>query len=59
MRALSLNWAIVRTDAHAKNCSLLHAPGSFLGLAPLYDPFLDQLASLIAGHTRACLQRIA
>ena len=37
IRALALNWAIVGTDAHSKNFSLLHAPGSRLRLAPLYD----------------------
>ena len=35
--ALALNWAIAGTDAHSKNYSLLHAPGSFVRLAPLYD----------------------
>lgn len=37
LRALALNWAILGTDAHAKNYSILHAPGGFLRLAPLYD----------------------
>ena len=37
MRALALNWAIAGTDAHAKNYSILHAPGGFLRLAPFYD----------------------
>jgi len=35
--ALALNWVIVGTDAHSKNYSLLHGPGSVLRLAPLYD----------------------
>lgn len=34
--ALALNWVIGGTDAHAKNYSLLLAPGS-VRLAPLYD----------------------
>ena len=37
VRALALNWAIAGTDAHAKNYSILHAPGGFLRLAPFYD----------------------
>ena len=37
IRALALNWAIAGTDAHAKNYSILHAPGGFLRLAPFYD----------------------
>ncbi|GHC46128.1 HipA domain-containing protein [Roseibacillus persicicus] len=37
LQALALNWAIAGTDAHAKNYSILHAPGGFLRLAPLYD----------------------
>lgn len=35
--ALALNWIIAGTDAHAKNYSLLHAPGGFVRLAPFYD----------------------
>jgi len=35
--ALALNWVIAGTDAHAKNYSLLHAPGNFVRLAPFYD----------------------
>jgi serine/threonine-protein kinase HipA len=35
--ALIFNWLIVGTDAHAKNYSLLIAPGSQVRLAPLYD----------------------
>jgi serine/threonine-protein kinase HipA len=35
--ALALNWVIAGTDAHSKNYSILHAPGSFTRLAPLYD----------------------
>ena len=35
--ALAFNWLIAGTDAHAKNYSLLHASGSQVRLAPLYD----------------------
>ncbi|UFW71256.1 MULTISPECIES: type II toxin-antitoxin system HipA family toxin [unclassified Bradyrhizobium] len=35
--ALSLNWLIAGTDAHAKNYSLLLAGGPHVRLAPLYD----------------------
>lgn len=35
--ALALNWITAGTDAHSKNYSLLHAPGSHVRLAPLYD----------------------
>ncbi len=35
--ALAFNWVIAGTDAHSKNFSLLHGPGSFLRMAPLYD----------------------
>jgi len=35
--ALALNWIIYGSDAHSKNYSLIHAPGSYLRLAPLYD----------------------
>lgn len=35
--ALALHWVIAGTDAHSKNYSLLHGPGSFLRLAPFYD----------------------
>ena len=35
--ALAFNWVIAGTDAHSKNYSLLHAPGSHVRLAPLYD----------------------
>jgi serine/threonine-protein kinase HipA len=35
--ALAFNWLIAGTDAHAKNYSLLIAPGSQVRLAPLYD----------------------
>lgn len=34
---LALNWIIAATDAHAKNYSLLHAPGRRVRLAPFYD----------------------
>lgn len=36
VEALALNWAIAGTDAHAKNYSMLLAPGQ-ARLAPLYD----------------------
>jgi len=35
--ALIFNWLIAGTDAHAKNFSLLIAPGPQIRLAPLYD----------------------
>ena len=35
--ALIFNWLIAGTDAHAKNFSVLIAPGSQVRLAPLYD----------------------
>jgi serine/threonine-protein kinase HipA len=35
--ALGLNWLIAATDGHAKNYSLLVAPGGRVRLAPLYD----------------------
>lgn len=35
--ALILNWLIAGTDAHAKNYSVLIAPGGQVRLAPLYD----------------------
>lgn len=34
---LALYWAIGATDAHAKNYSILMAPGSLIRLAPIYD----------------------
>ena len=34
---LIFNWLIAGTDAHAKNFSLLIAPGPQIRLAPLYD----------------------
>lgn len=37
VQALAFNWLIAGTDAHAKNYSLLHAPGGQTRLAPLYD----------------------
>lgn len=37
VQALIFNWLIGGTDAHAKNYSLLHAPGGRARLAPLYD----------------------
>jgi len=35
--ALAINWVIYGSDAHSKNYSLIHLPGSYLRLAPLYD----------------------
>lgn len=35
--AIAFNWLIAATDAHAKNYSIMHAPGPQLRLAPLYD----------------------
>jgi serine/threonine-protein kinase HipA len=35
--AVLFNWLIAGTDAHAKNYSILHAPGGHVRLAPLYD----------------------
>jgi len=35
--ALGLNWLLAATDGHAKNYSLLVAPGGRVRLAPLYD----------------------
>lgn len=35
--ALALNWVLVGTDAHSKNYSFLHRPGSVFEMAPLYD----------------------
>ncbi len=37
VQALAFNWIVGGTDAHAKNYSLLHAPGGRVRLAPLYD----------------------
>lgn len=35
--AVALTWLLAATDGHAKNYSILHAPGPQLRLAPLYD----------------------
>lgn len=35
--ALAFNWFVCGTDAHSKNYSLIHGPGGFLRLAPIYD----------------------
>lgn len=35
--ALAFNWIIYGSDAHSKNYSLIHASGSYLRLAPIYD----------------------
>jgi len=37
LAALTYNWLIAGTDAHAKNYSLLHGGGGRIRLAPLYD----------------------
>lgn len=37
VEALAFNWIIVGTDAHAKNYSVMLAPGGEVRLAPLYD----------------------
>ncbi|MGE3966460.1 MAG: type II toxin-antitoxin system HipA family toxin [Planctomycetota bacterium] len=60
--ALAFNWLIAGTDAHAKNYSILHAPGRRLRLAPLYDlasflpydedPQRTRLAMKIGGEYR-------
>ena len=50
--ALIFNWLIAGTDAHAKNFSLLIAPGSQVRLAPLYD-----LASVLPYPQRIDLQK--
>ncbi|MBJ7283920.1 MAG: HipA domain-containing protein, partial [Akkermansiaceae bacterium] len=50
--ALIFNWLIAGTDAHAKNFSLLIAPGPQIRLAPLYD-----LASALPYPQRIDLQK--
>ncbi|MDH4445225.1 MAG: HipA domain-containing protein [Akkermansiaceae bacterium] len=50
--ALVFNWLIAGTDAHAKNVSLLIAPGPQVRLAPLYD-----LASAIPYPRQIDLQK--
>jgi serine/threonine-protein kinase HipA len=62
MLAIVYNYLIGGTDAHAKNYSLLHAPGGRYRLAPLYDiasvlPYADrqkdlELAMGIGGHRK-------
>jgi serine/threonine-protein kinase HipA len=41
MRAQVLNYLIAGTDAHARNYSIVHAPGSAFRLSPLYDVISD------------------
>jgi serine/threonine-protein kinase HipA len=41
MRALALNFIIAGTDAHARNYSIIYAPGGAFRLAPLYDVISD------------------
>ena len=36
-QALALNWAIIGSDAHAKNYTILHLDDGSAALAPLYD----------------------
>jgi serine/threonine-protein kinase HipA len=43
MRALAFNFVIANSDAHAKNFSIVYAPGGIFRLAPFYD-----VASLMA-----------
>ncbi len=59
MRACAYNFVIAGTDAHAKNYSVLLAPGGRFRLAPLYDvaswlPYSDgpkhKLAMSVGGH---------
>lgn len=37
LRLVMLGWVLAATDAHAKNCALLHGPRRDARLAPLYD----------------------
>ncbi|NDC58223.1 MAG: type II toxin-antitoxin system HipA family toxin [Alphaproteobacteria bacterium] len=41
MRAQALNFIIAGTDAHARNYSIVYAPGGAFRLAPLYDVISD------------------
>lgn len=41
MRAQALNFVIAGTDAHARNYSIVYAPGGAFRLAPLYDVISD------------------
>lgn len=41
MRAQALNYIIAGTDAHARNYSIVYAPGGVFRLAPLYDVISD------------------
>lgn len=60
MRAQALNFVIAGTDAHARNYSIVYAPGGAFRLAPLYDIISDlpyaadrresSLAMKIGGH---------
>lgn len=56
--ALALQWVIAGTDAHSKNYSLLHGPGSFLRLAPLYDiaSFLPYLKDPGTTHLKLAMK---
>lgn len=60
IRAQALNYVIAGTDAHARNYSIVYAPGGAFRLAPLYDIISDlpyavdrresSLAMGIGGH---------
>lgn len=56
--ALGLQWVIAGTDAHSKNYSLLHGPGSFLCLAPLYDlaSYLPYLKDANSTHLKLAMK---
>ena len=41
MRAQAFNYLIAGTDAHARNYSIIYAPGGAFRLAPLYDVISD------------------
>jgi serine/threonine-protein kinase HipA len=41
MRAQAFNYVIAGTDAHARNYSIIYAPGGAFRLAPLYDVISD------------------
>ena len=41
MRAQAFNYIIAGTDAHARNYSIVYAPGGAFRLAPLYDVISD------------------
>lgn len=64
VEALAFNWIIIGSDAHAKNYSVMLAPGGEVRLAPLYDlisvlpydtfyPPRTRMAMRIGGEYRA------